>query len=307
MRVSLCLDPRRPWRDLLALAEATDRSGLHTAYVPDHFMPAGDVGDVPTGPILEGWTVLSAIAAKTRRIRLGTLVLGSGYRHPAVLANMAATLDQVSGGRVTLGLGAGWQPNEHAAFGIELPAAKVRVDRLEETVKVVQALLRDDVTTFEGEHVRVIGARCEPKPLQDPLPLLVAGGGERRTIPLAARHAQAWHTWAQPAEFRRKAAVLDEACGRAGRDPADVVRLTGQTVLVTSRPTPPDSADDEHDADDTDDADIVGSADQVVTELVRYRDAGVDEFIVRDHVEYRLEDALSSAQALGADVIRHLD
>lgn len=303
MHVSLCLDPRRPWPDLLTLAQAADRSGLHTAYVPDHFMPAGDVGDVPGGAILEGWTALSAIAGSTRRVRLGTLVLGIAYRHPAVVANMAATLDHVSAGRVTLGLGAGWQPNEHEAFGIDLPTARVRIERLEESVQVIQALLRDEVTTFEGVHVHVIGARCEPKPLQDPLPVLVAGGGERRTIPVAARHAQAWHTWAQPPEFRRKAAVLDAACAEIGRDPSEVLRLTGQTVLVTSRR----STAAEDDGDDGDDGDVVGSIDQVLTELARYRDAGVDEFISRDHVEFPLEDAVSSVQCLGSDVIPHLD
>jgi F420-dependent oxidoreductase-like protein len=280
---------------MLALAQVADHAGLETAYVADHFLPVGPVGAAAAGPILEAWTTLSALAVSTRQLRLGTLVLGNAYRHPAVVASMAATLDQVSGGRVTLGLGAGWQENEHAAFGIDLAPARERLDRFEEAVRVIQALLRDDVTTFEGAHYRISGARCEPRPVQDPLPVLVGGGGERRTIPLAARYAQAWHTWTQPTEFRRKSAVLDRACEAVGRDPADVRRVSGQTVLVSS-----------NGSFEADDEDVVGTADQVVSGLAEYREAGVDEFVVRDHVDIVIADALVSLRALGDDVAPHL-
>ena len=143
--------------------------------------------------------------------------------------------DHVAGGRLTLGLGAGWQQNEHTAYGIELPPVRQRLDRFEESTRVIRALLSGGSVDFDGAHFQLADARCDPTPVQQPLPLLVAGAGERRTIPIAARHGDAWHAWADPSEFRRKSAVLDEACSVAGRDPASVRRLTGQVAARDDR------------------------------------------------------------------------
>lgn len=293
MLLSVCLDPRRPWRDLLALAGAADAAGLSTVYVVDHFMPVGGPEERPAGDILEGWTTVSALATSTTRIRLGTLVLGNTYRHPAVLANMAATLDHVSSGRVVLGLGAGWQENEHAAYGLELPPPARRLERLDEAAQVLRRLLHDDVVTFAGRHYQLDRARCDPKPLQQPLPLLIAGAGERRTIPTAARHADAWHCWATPQLFRHKVAVLETACDAIGRDASDVRRLTGQTVLVTERTGRPGEVEGD---------DVVGPADHVITCLAAYRNAGVDEFVVRDHAATPVNESAASLAALGSMV-----
>ena len=134
MLIGVCVDPGRPWDEVRVLAEVADEAALATVYAVDHFMAYGPAGGTaPSAPVLEGWTTLTALAALTRRIRLGTLVLGATYRHPAVVANMAATLDQLSGGRLTLGLGAGWQQNEHTAYGIDLPPVRERLDRFEES------------------------------------------------------------------------------------------------------------------------------------------------------------------------------
>jgi F420-dependent oxidoreductase-like protein len=299
--IGVCLDPSRPWSEVHALAQLADNAGFATVYAPDHFMSYARAGTPSSpDPVLEGWTLLTALAARTRRIRLATLVLGATYRHPAVVANMAATLDHVAGGRLTLGLGAGWQQNEHTAYGIELPPVRERLDRFEESTRIIRALLGGGSVDFDGSYFQLADARCDPAPVQQPLPLLVAGAGERRTIPIAARHGDAWHAWADPSEFRRKSDVLDEACTDAGRDPACVRRLTGQVLLVTTDDTI-GSADD-----DDDDEDIVGSVSWVGDRLAAYRDAGVDEFIIRDHRATPLGDVARSLEAVAADLAPHL-
>src|SRR4051794_41960049 len=147
----------------------------------DHFYPIL-VAD-RTGPCFEGWTMLAALAGMTRRIRLGVMVTGNPYRHPAVLANMAATVDVASGGRLELGIGAGWNQEESDAYGIDLPPLKERFDRLEEALEVVTRLLTQEVSDFDGRYYQLRQARCEPKPTQKPHPpICVGGSGEKRTL-----------------------------------------------------------------------------------------------------------------------------
>lgn len=227
---SLIIDLARPWADVVRLARAAEEHGAHAVYVPDHFMQHTGDDSVSDGAMLEGWTALTGLAAVTSRVRLGTLVMGATYRHPAVVANMAATLDHVSGGRLVLGLGAGWQRNEHDAYGIELPPVRTRLDRFEEHTRAIHSLLRQERTTVTGEHVTLTDAPCRPAPLQRPLPILVGGGGEKRTLRVAAAYADAWHTWATPEELRRKNGVLDAHCRDLGRDPAQVRRVGGRWV-----------------------------------------------------------------------------
>lgn len=294
MLVSLCIDPRRPWEEMRALASIAEEAGLARLYVPDHFMPYHDTIAV-SGPVLESWTSLSALAVATTQIGLGTLVLGNAYRHPAVVANMAATLDRISGGRLLLGLGAGSQPNEHRAYGIDLLKPADRMNRFEEALEVISSLLRSGLSSFEGTYYRLEGALCEPASVQRPLPLLVAGAGERRAIPLAARFADAWHAWTTPAQFRHKSGLLDAACAAVDREPTEIRRLTGQVLLVVART---------HAVDD--DSDIVGSAPFVSERLAAYRDAGVDEFIVRDHADTPTPDAIESVTELASGVLPRL-
>lgn len=242
--------------------------------MPDHFMPH-DAADRPRpGPVLEAWTCLTGLAALTRRVRLGTLVLGSTYRHPAVVANMAASLDQLSAGRLTLGLGAGWQLNEHRAYGIELPGVVERLDRFHEACAVIRVLTSGGPATYDGVYFAVQDAVCEPLPVQPRLPILIGGGGERRTLAIAAQFADAWHTWATSSVFRHKSRVLDRHCLAAGRAPTDVRRISGATVRITPAPgrTRPDG----------DDGTIVGTAERVAEAVEQYRRAGVEEFVVRD-------------------------
>jgi F420-dependent oxidoreductase-like protein len=225
--ISVILDNGRPWPEIRDLARAAEELGVHAVYVCDHFMEDRADGGTDDSPFLECGTLLAGLATSTERVRLGALVMGSTYRHPAVVANMVTTLDHLSGGRAIAGLGAGWQVNEHQAYGIDLLSPGDRSDRFEESVAVVASLLREERTTFEGRFFRLTDAPNKPAPLQDRLPVLVAGGGERRTLPTAARYADVWHVWGKPDGFAAKSAKLDEACAAIGRDPAEIRRATG--------------------------------------------------------------------------------
>jgi len=293
--LSICLDPARPLVDLRRLASRAEEAAFARVFLPDHFMPHHPTRSVP-GPVLECWTALTALSAATSTIGLGTLVLGNSYRHPAVVANMAATLDHVSGGRLLLGLGAGWQPNEHQAYGLELLPTRPRLDRFEEALRVVTLLLGTNPSTFDGDHYQLTDAWCEPTPIQQPLPILVGGAGERRSIPLAARYAHAWHAWATPEQFVLKNLVVDEACRAIGRAPAEVRRLTGQVVKISAGTAPA-----------VNDGDIVGDSDHVVERLWDYAAAGVDEFVVRDHRETPIVEAVESVERLGSAVVPRLN
>jgi F420-dependent oxidoreductase-like protein len=214
------------WDDMLAVWRAADDIELfESGWNFDHFYP---IFSDSTGPCLEGWTMLAALAGVTERLRLGVLVTGVVYRHPAVLANMAATVDVVSHGRLELGLGAGWNTEECDAYGIDLGTLTERFDRFDEACQVIVSLLTQASTDFHGDHYRLKGARCEPKPVQRPHPPLCIGGtGERRTLRAVARWAQHWNfPGGSPEEFARKRDVLHGRCAEVGRDPAEVLTST---------------------------------------------------------------------------------
>ncbi len=211
------------WAAMLDVWRAADDIEVfESGWTFDHFYPI--VGD-SAGPCLEGWITLTALAQATRRLRLGTLVTGIHYRHPAVLANMAATLDIVSGGRLELGIGAGWNQEESGAYGIELGSPRERSDRFEEACEVIVGLLSQDVTTFGGSYYQLTEARCEPKPLQRPHPpICIGGSGEKRTLRTAARFAQHWNFVGGTVEqFTRAKDVLHQHCADIGREPAEIL------------------------------------------------------------------------------------
>ena len=208
---------------------------FESAWNWDHFYPlSGDFA----GPNLEAWTMLAALAQATSRIRLGCQVTGMVYRHPAVLANMAATVDIISGGRLELGLGAGWNQMECDAYGIELPPLRERFDRFDEGVEAIISLLSNTLTTFDGQYVRLTDARCEPKPVQRPHPPVTIGGrGRTRTLRTAARWAQQWNAiTSDPQEWASLKQTLVEHCAAAGRDPAEItcsvnIRVEGPDAI----------------------------------------------------------------------------
>jgi F420-dependent oxidoreductase-like protein len=234
MRFALSTAPQNcTWDDLLATWQEADQIPLYeSGWTFDHFYP---IFSDPTGPCLEGWMTMAALAQATTRIRVGCLVTGMVYRHPAVLANMAATLDITSGGRLELGLGAAWNEEECDAYGIELGTLTQRFDRFDEGVQIVLSMLANERTTFEGRYYDVREAMCEPKPIQRPHPPLCIGGqGERRTIPAVARWAQHWNVGRPDLDtFRRKLDVFHRACADVGRNPGEVT----VSVLVVARGT----------------------------------------------------------------------
>jgi F420-dependent oxidoreductase-like protein len=201
--------------------EADERPVFEHAWLFDHFNPI--FSDV-SGPCLEGWTLLAAMAAQTRRIRIGQMVTGNTYRHPAVLAHMAATVDIISGGRLDLGIGAGWNEYEHTSMGIPLYAPGERIRRLGEACEIIRRLFTEATVDFEGRYYQLKEARLEPKPIQKPYPpFVIGGGGEQLTLRVVARYAQVWNFAGGPVEtFRHKIAILHQHCQEVGRDPAEI-------------------------------------------------------------------------------------
>jgi F420-dependent oxidoreductase-like protein len=224
------------WEDLLAMWRAADEIELfESAWSFDHFEPIyGGRAD----PCLEGWTTLAALAQATRRIRVGLLVTGTPYRHPAVLANMAAAVDIVSGGRLELGLGAGWNTTEAESFGLDLLPLGARMDRFDEACDVIVGLLTEPTFDYQGHHFTITGGHCEPKPVQRPHPPICIGGrGERRTLRTAARVAQHWNfPRGTVEEFARLKGVLAGHCAAIGRDPAEITTSTHLRVPTDSAP-----------------------------------------------------------------------
>jgi F420-dependent oxidoreductase-like protein len=277
MRFSVWPSANQPWADLLATARHAEATGWDGVWVADHFMgnaPGPYPAEVPT---LEAGSVVAALAAAVDRIRIGTLVYGNTYRHPAVVANMAVTVDHVSGGRFVLGVGAGWQINEHEQYGIELPPVRGRVDRFEEAIQIVRSLLRDPTTTFAGEHYRLTDALCEPKPVQDALPILVGARGDRM-LGIAARFGDEWNTWGLPDHIAERSAMLTRQCDKAGRDPDEIARTAQALLFVVD-----DDAEGERLAEAMPRPTMAGTPERLRDVLAAYAEAGLDELIVPDN------------------------
>jgi F420-dependent oxidoreductase-like protein len=207
-----------PWPRLVERWQEAEELGFDTAWVIDHLMSDQD------RPYYEAWTLLAGLAAVTTRIRLGVMVTGNTYRNPALLAKEAVTVDHISGGRLELGLGAGWWEREHDAYGYDFPGPGELVDRLDEAVRIIEELQRNERTTFEGRYYRLDDAPFTPKPIQQPrLPLLI-GGRRPRMLRLVARYADGWNTRRPVEEAAEMSRRLDEHCREIGRDPATLVR-----------------------------------------------------------------------------------
>jgi F420-dependent oxidoreductase-like protein len=221
------------WDELRERARLGERLGFDGAWVFDHFKAL--YGD-PSGPCLEGWTLLSALAASTERIRLGALVTGVTYRAPALLASEAITVDHVSHGRLELGVGAAWHGREHRELGFAFPGARARIERVEEAVGIIKLLSTMDDVTYIGRHYRVEGATYRPRPVQQPHPpIWIGGGGERFMLPVVARVADYWHGFGSVSELTRKSRLLDRHAEKAGRDPGSIGRTSS---LSLSEPRP---------------------------------------------------------------------
>ena len=213
--------------ELAAMWRAAEDLGFDAVSVWDHFYSS----DLATYECHEAVALHAALACHTTRVRCGCLVYGAGYRHPGVLAKAVATIDHLSGGRAEIGLGAGWAEAEYAAFGFPFPPAGERLDLLDESAAAVRALLHDGVATLDGAHVQLRDARCEPRPVQEALPIWVGGAGERRTAAIVARHGDGWNLpFVPPEALAAKRDALARHCEAAGRDPA-AIRI-GVNVIV---------------------------------------------------------------------------
>jgi F420-dependent oxidoreductase-like protein len=209
-----------PAGELVDLYQRIESLGYGWISVWDHFYAADMTGDAEC---LEAVSMHAALAMSTSRVRCGSLVYSVGYRHPAVLANAIATIDHLSNGRTDVGIGAGWSQLEYDAYGIPFPSVGTRMDQLEEGIQVLRGPLHDEVTTFDGKWFQLREARNEPRPVQAKLPIWVGGGGERRTLRIAAQFADGWNVpFISPEEFARKRAVLHQHCESVGRDPSEI-------------------------------------------------------------------------------------
>jgi len=278
MRFSIWPSSDQPWDEIREIAAHCEQTGWDTVYFADHFMPIGRGPDALDGDILECWSVVAALAASVPRIRLAPLVTSVTFRHPAVLAKIAAAVDQVSHGRLTLGVGAGWQQNEHAAYGIALGTVRERMDRFEEAVQILRSLLSQPRTTFTGQYFRLQDAPNQPAPVQDRLPLLVGGRGERRTMRIAAQYADEWNSWTTPELLTHKVSVLRAHSEQVGRDPGEI-RVSTQALLYLS--TDKLWLRDQRQAEPGRPV-IVGTPGEVADIVAQYREAGADELIVPD-------------------------
>ena len=226
MRFAFSTSPQRTtWDWILEVWRRADELPVfESGWTFDHLYPL--MGD-STEDCLEGWITLTALLQETKRLRGGVLVTGMVYRHPGVLANMASTLDITSGGRLELGIGAGWNDEECDAFGIELGTMRERFDRFEEGLTVLESLLTNDRTTFSGEYYTITEAMNNPKPTQRPLPICIGGKGRKRTLPLTARFAHHWnYPDGDPAGFAECRDILHTACAEIGRNPSEITHST---------------------------------------------------------------------------------
>ncbi|MGB0737626.1 MAG: LLM class flavin-dependent oxidoreductase [Ilumatobacteraceae bacterium] len=266
-----------PVEEILDLARWLDAGEWHGFWFADHYMGNTGTTEVSDTPGHECWAILPAVAAVTCRMRLGPLVAPTSIHHPALLANRAVTIDHLSNGRFVLGLGAGWQINEHHAYGIELEAPGRRVTRFEESIQIIRSLLDQPRTDFDGKIHTIRDAPCEPTPVQERLPILVGTGGDRM-LRITARHADEWNTWGRPDGAAERMAAMRAACERVGRDPG-TLRCSVQSIVVV---TDDDEATKRVLNGPGGERAIAGRPTELVEMLAAYREIGFDEFIVPD-------------------------
>ena len=284
MRFSVWPSPTRSTDEVLDTARYADAHGWYGLWFADHYMPNTADGSVDDGDTHEAWGVLPAVAAVTERIRIGPLVSPTSVHHPSLLANRAATIDHISHGRFVLGLGAGWQVNEHTAYGIELAPPKQRVDRFEEAITIVRSLLDEPRTTFSGDYYELTDAPSQPKPVQDKLPILV-GTGSPRMLRIAARVADEWNTWGDLAMAEDRTERFLRACDAVDRDPSSVHRSVQALTFLTDDAERAAKLRENALPDRT----LVGSAAELVDAMHHYAELGFDELAWVDAALTRAE------------------
>ncbi|MCY4368560.1 MAG: LLM class flavin-dependent oxidoreductase [bacterium] len=277
VRFGICTDQSEPYPTMRERWRFYEQLGFDSLWDCDHFVRPSD----PDCPYFEGWTLLAALAAETSRVRVGVLVGSNTFRHPALVAQQAITIDHVSGGRLELGLGAGWFQDEHDRFGIQFDDPPRRVERFAEAIEVIDSLVRGEETTYEGRHYRLRSARLRPRPLQSPRPPLTLGAHRPRMLRICARYADRWNSYGTVEEMTRRNRLLDEACEEIGRDPTQIIRsfyAWASHLASVGMPDPWSSV-------------------EAFSEVVgRYTEIGVNEFILDQprHDQFGIAELIAS-------------
>jgi F420-dependent oxidoreductase-like protein len=274
-------DPVEAFETIRTLAVAADESGFETIWAPDHFVPFGPGAHY----VFEVWTTLAALARETKRVRLGQLVTGNGYRNPALLAKMASTLDVISRGRLNFGIGAGWYEEEYHAFGYEFPSGPERLRQLDEALQIIRSMWTEPVTTFDGKYHQVRGVVNQPAGVQSPhIPMMIAGGGEKVTLKLVAKYGDLCNVQEPPDDIARKFGILAEHCDTVGRDFSAITKTstsyciigdTDEEALAAVPPWAPMVF-----PGDLAGYGLIGTVDTIRERIAAYEAAGVDELIV---------------------------
>jgi F420-dependent oxidoreductase-like protein len=223
--------PDELFERLAAIAVTAEESGFDSLFVMDHLHQIGNVGP-ETNWMLEGNTVLAALAARTSRASLGLMVGGVTYRNPALLAKITTTIDVISGGRAILGIGAAWFEGEHVAYGFDFPPLKERFERLEEALRICRAMFTEERPSFEGKHYRIERVLDNPRPIRGDIPILIGGSGERKTLRLVAQYADGSNVFGDVEQIRNLVGVLERHCEDVGRDPAEITKTRLGTLAV---------------------------------------------------------------------------
>jgi F420-dependent oxidoreductase-like protein len=300
---------RTGWPGLRDACLAAERAGWDSVWLDDHLL--SDEAE-SWDPKLEGWSALAAVASVTSRVRLGLLVSSTTFRNPGLIAKLATTLDHVSGGRAVLGLGGGWFEREHDAFGIDFGSGfGERLDRLDEATMLIRRLLDGERVTHEGRFFRLDDALCEPRPVQDRLPILIGGSGRTKTLRTTARYADLWNGYGVPDRIAETSDVLRDRCAEIGRDPATIERTVTLHGVIRDDAAAAESAwqpiarrhglIDKVATDGTERGlDIGGSPAAVAAFIDRYRASGVGEvaFVFRDPFDLETVQRLGEVRAL---------
>jgi len=277
VKFSLWASNSRAWPEVVDLATYVESVGWHGFWLPDHFM-SNTVDDSPgTEPALDCWTVLAAVAVAVPNLQLTSMVSPVTIHHPVVLAKRVVTVDQISNGRAVLGLGAGWQVNEHRGYGFELHRPGERVTHFIEAIRVIRELLDNERANLSGHWYTLTDATFEPKSVQSPLPILV-GTARPRMLRTVARYANAWNTWGTPSTIAVVTELFTAACATEGRDPASIRRSAQALVCITDS----DAQREELLAKNSADRSIVGNTAEIVELIGQYAEAGLDEFALPD-------------------------
>ncbi len=279
LQFGLCTDQNLSWTDTVERWRYFEELGFDSVWDCDHYQQPSR----PNGPYFEGWTLLAALAAQTSSIRIGVLVSCNTFRHPALLTKQAVTVDHISNGRLELGLGAGWFVPEHKNFGIPFPDNAELVGRFREAVQVVDLLLRQDVTNYTGEFYQLTDAPFRPSPIQKPRPPLTLGAHRSKMLRIVAEYADRWNSHGTVEELGERNKILDQHCAAIGRDPKSIIRsLYGWAALMPADPW--ESIDAFHE--------VIG----------RYRDVGINEFII----DAPASDQFSTLEQIATEVIPKL-